>query len=360
MISARREVDATPFAEHGGRLALAHADGAGPARHDFSVCLNAFGPAEVVSRAIAECRIDEYPDPRSHRVRHAAAERWRRPASEVVFAAGAAELIHAVCFAYLQRGDHALIGAPAFGEYARAISLCGATPRTIGLLDDPRAIERLAAEIARTRPRLTFLTTPASPTGDMFNVDDLRTVADVARANDCLLVLDQAYDAFALTPLGTPALAGHDAVLHLRSMTKDHALAGVRVAFGVAAPGVAESLERVRVPWAASTAAQAAGLAALTESAAAHVARTTAVLRSEATRIASALTTRGVTVRPSATHFFLIRSASARTTRGRLLTEFGLLVRDCTSFGLPEWIRVAARTRAENDILIACLESVLT
>ena len=108
---------------------------------------------------------------------------------------------------------------------------------------------------------------------------------------------------FALTPLGTPALGGHDAVLHLRSMTKDHALAGVRVAFGVAAPDVAESLERVRVPWAASTrgAGGRPGGADGVRGRARRANHSGPTLRGSSNR--SALTTRGITVRPSATHF---------------------------------------------------------
>jgi histidinol-phosphate/aromatic aminotransferase/cobyric acid decarboxylase-like protein len=358
VISPRPEILATQLAEHGGRMGLQR--GAQTARLDFSVCLNAFGPAEIVARAVAESIIDEYPDPRSRAPRAAAAGRWDRPVAEIAFGAGAAELIHAACFAYLRPGDGVLIGAPAFGEYERAVRLCGAVPRKFDLNGSPSACERLCGEIASSRPRLTFLTTPMNPTGDSFALDDLRLVADVARASDCLLVVDQAYDAFAAAPLGTPALAGHAAVLHLRSMTKDHALAGVRVAFAVASPDVVDAIERARVPWAASNGAQAAGVATRSDAALLHVRDTTAILRQEATRVIGLLASRGITVRPTSTHFFLVRCQSARIARDRLLAEHGILVRDCTSFGLPEWIRVAARTPAQNDVLIHALDSVLT
>ena len=65
-------------------------------------------------------------------------------------------------------------------------------------------------------------------------------------------------------------------------MTKDHALAGIRVAFAVAPPDVAEAIERARVPWTASAAAQAAAMAAMGDAAIAYVAETTAALRAEA------------------------------------------------------------------------------
>jgi histidinol-phosphate/aromatic aminotransferase/cobyric acid decarboxylase-like protein len=361
MIAPRAEVADAQVAEHGGRFFLDESRAAAhPVRYDFSACLNAFGPAEVVSLAIAQARSDEYPDPYSRVARHAAAARWGCTTPEIALGAGAAELIHAVCFAYLQRGDDLLIAAPAFGEYARAASLCGARPRLHPPADGAGSVDlhRVAADVERTRPRLVFIAAPVSPTGQPIARDDLRMLADRCQAADSLLVLEQAYDAFTATPLGTPALPGHPAVLHLRSLTKDHALASVRVAFAVGAAAVIDVVERVRVPWAASAAAQAAAAAAMTDDALAHVARTTAALRAQAARVAATCAALGLETSRSCTHYLVIRCGSGRAARDNLLARHGILVRDCGSFGLPEWIRVAARTPLETDALVAALSDL--
>jgi histidinol-phosphate/aromatic aminotransferase/cobyric acid decarboxylase-like protein len=358
MITARDEVTSTRLAEHGGRLALT-----GVVRYDFSVCLNAFGMAGTVLRAIQDARTAEYPDPYSRLPRSAAASRWQRPISEIMLGAGAAELIHAVCFAYLRSGDRVLIAEPAFGEYARAASLCGAQPLMIPAIRDVCCspnLALLAVEIRRLRPRLVFIASPVSPTGEVLALDALREIANACRAVGSLLVLDQAYDAFTETPAGTPSLPGHDHVIHLRSLTKEHALAGIRVAFAVAAPAIVTALESVRVPWAASAIAQSAATAAMTDDAAAHVLRTTAALRTEASRIAAASISLGLQVSVSSTHFLVIRCGSGHTVRDILLKQHGILVRDCASFGMPEWIRVAARTTPDTDALIAALDTVLS
>jgi histidinol-phosphate/aromatic aminotransferase/cobyric acid decarboxylase-like protein len=171
--------------------------------------------------------------------------------------------------------------------------------------------------------------------------------------------LDQAYDAFAEHPLGTPALPDHDHVLHLRSLTKEHALAGIRVAFAVAAPDIINALERSRVPWAASSIAQAAAVAAMSDDAMAYVAETTRALRAEKSRVVAMCNAMSLSVSSSSTHFITIRCDDGRAARERLLHRHSILVRDCASFGLPEWIRVAARTTTETDALIASLESLL-
>lgn len=345
MPRARSHVLQVAATVHGGRAALHH-----DARHvvDFSVCLNAHGPAAVVRAAIRDCAVDEYPDPTSHDARAIAAARWRRPIDELILGAGSAELIQAVCFAYVEPGDGVLVMAPCFGEYARAAQLCGAQVQTALTTDD--LVRRIA-----DRPKLVFLASPSSPIGQQESLHTLQFIADACRAVDALLVLDQAYDGFTTAPHGTPALPGHSHVLHLRSLTKDHALANVRVALGVASPEVVRALEAVRIPWAASGAAQAAAIAALSDEAEAHARVTTELLRHEAVRMRTALQGIGFSVLASDTHYFLVECQNAAHARTWLIDHAALLVRDGTSFGLPTHVRVAARHAEDNDRLIEAL-----
>ncbi|HSY83850.1 MAG TPA: aminotransferase class I/II-fold pyridoxal phosphate-dependent enzyme, partial [Gemmatimonadaceae bacterium] len=185
-----------------------------------------------------------------------------------------------------------------------------------------------------------FIAAPTSPAGMPIARAALRTIADACAEGDTLLVLDQAYDAFTSKPLGTPALPGHPAVLHLRSLTKDHALAGVRVGFAIGPSSIIAALNRVRVPWMVSAPAQAAAIAALTNEAEAHVCRTIALLRESAANLWSWCDDVGIERVPSDTHYGLLRTRAT-----------GIQVRDCTSFGLPSWIRVAVRTEPENAVL---------
>jgi histidinol-phosphate/aromatic aminotransferase/cobyric acid decarboxylase-like protein len=242
-------------------------------------------------------------------------------------------LIHALAAALLRPGDRVVIPRPAFAEYGRAALLAAARVHR-PIQDD------ILAAIRTHRPRLAFIAAPTSPAGTSIAREALRAIADACAESDTLLVLDQAYDAFTSEPLGTPALPGHPAVLHLRSLTKDHALAGVRVGFAIGPSPTISALNRVRVPWMVSAPAQAAAIAALTDEAEAHVRRTIALLRQSAADLWSWCDDEGIERIPSDTHYGLLR---ARAT--------GVQVRDCTSFGLPRWIRVAVRTEPENAVL---------
>jgi histidinol-phosphate/aromatic aminotransferase/cobyric acid decarboxylase-like protein len=302
-------------------------------RGGFAVCVNAYGPAPNVREAILSAPIDAYPDARCVAPCEAAAARWRRPVNEIACGAGTAELIHALALALLRPGDRVVIPRPAFAEYGRAALLAGARVHR-PVQDD------ILAAIRTHRPRLAFIAAPTSPAGMPIAREALRTIADACAEGDTLLVLDQAYDAFTSEPLGTPALPGHPAVLHLRSLTKDHALAGVRVGFAIGPSSIIAALNRVRVPWMVSAPAQAAAIAALTDEAEAHVCRTIALLRQSAADLWSWCDDVGIERGPSDTHYGLLHTRAT-----------GIQVRDCTSFGLPSWIRVAVRTEPENAVL---------
>lgn len=358
MIRPRDEVRAVAAAEHGGRHGFAGA----PATEllDFSVCLNAHGPAPTVVDAIRTAPVDEYPDPRSIDARSALARAYDTPLSSIAIGAGSAELIHAVCFAYLRPGDVALVVEPAFSEYRRAASLCGAHVVGIAIGAGDDLLQPIHRAVQRLRPRIVFAAAPTNPTGIAITRDALAALADSCHSADSLLVLDQAYDAFTANPLGSPALRHHANVLHLRSLTKEHALAGVRVATGIATARIINDIEAVRAPWSASTAAQAAAVEVTSDDARRHARGSIACLRAERQRIATALASSGIVSNPSDTHFMLIACPMATALRDRLIAEHNILVRDCTSFGLRRHIRVAARLPHENDALISALRRTLT
>lgn len=364
----RPEVADTPLAAHGGPAGAA--DERRPVLHDFSTSVNAYGPAPAVlaavQAAVGAAALERYPDPECLAPRRAAALAYGVGVDEVVVAAGAAELIQAACLAFVRAGDAVAVPALAFGEYARAAALCGARVVRAAAAgpDAPAsdAAQALRDSVARERPRLAFACTPENPLGRAWSPDDVRAVADACARAGTLLVLDQAYDAFADRPLGTPALPGHPHVLHMRSLTKDHALAGVRAAVAVAPPDVARAVECARVPWAASAPAQAAVVAAFGAAAGAHVTRAAALLRASARALAAAFADAGLTPAPTDAHYFVARVPAslgpAVRLRARLLDGHGLKVRDCASFGLPDFVRVAARTPPENAALVRALASL--
>jgi histidinol-phosphate/aromatic aminotransferase/cobyric acid decarboxylase-like protein len=331
-------------------------------RADFSTGVNAFGPAPIVLDALRRADPAAYPDPYCRLARKAASRWTGRPLEEILVGAGTAELVFAAAQAFVRPGDLVLIPEPAFGEYQRAARLAGARvcgPRFDGdtgaRREDAEAFCRI---VHRQRPRMAFLASPESATGIVLDPELLTRMAETCQRVGTLLVLDQAYDAFTRRPLGTPALPGHAAVLHLRSLTKDHALAGIRVGLAIGPPAVIDAVARVRPPWTASSLAQAAVAAASTEEARRHVAETTAALLDEASALAADCAGLGIRPMTSATHYFLAEVGDADRVARRLLDDHALRVRSATAFGFPNCVRIAARRPEDNALLPAALRQV--
>jgi histidinol-phosphate/aromatic aminotransferase/cobyric acid decarboxylase-like protein len=141
-------------------------------------------------------------------------------------------------------------------------------------------------------------------------------------------------------------------VLRLRSLTKAHGLAGLRLGYALGAPEVIAALRAVQPPWSVNALAQAAGLAALRDER--HLRDSLTRLKEAKVALVEQLQAARFAPVPSAVPFFLIPVGDAALVRSVLLRR-GILVRDCTSFGLPDYIRVSARRPEENARLVAAL-----
>lgn len=319
---------------------------------DFSVNSNPFGPSPLVHAAIEKVPIDRYPDRECLALRRALAGRLDISAAQIVFGNGTAELIWLAAFAFLKAGDNVLILGPTFGEYERSARLMLAKPVLFNALSQ-QGYTVVVPEVSRMLDtanfRAVFLCNPNNPTGQILPPEAIGAWAhDHPRT---LFILDEAYLAFVSThPSMVPSLLPN--VLVLRSMTKDYALAGLRLGYALGNEDLIQALAAVRPAWNVNGLAQAAGLAALADED--YYQATLAQLRKERDFLLKGLVAQGYQPIPSETHFYLLPVNDAAGFRQTLLSH-GILVRDCTSFGLPKHIRIATRTREQNQRLLDCL-----
>jgi histidinol-phosphate aminotransferase len=366
-IRPRPEVEKLTPAVHGGPdYAELAALGLSPDEViDFSANANPYGPSPQVRDALDGVPLDRYPDAQATALRERLAQIHRLTPDHIIVGNGTAELIWLLGMAYLQRGDPAVIVGPTFGEYRAAAGLMGAkvteyrAPAATDFQPDTAAIEAL---IEHQRPRLTFLCNPNNPTGVYLAREAVETLA--AACGEGLLVVDEAYRAFVAGPWPSepllergPGLSPVEGnVVLLRSMTKDHALAGLRLGYALASPEVMGALKKVQSSWSVNSAAQAAGLAALSDEA--HLQETLPKITEAKAYLVEELTRLGLPVVPSAANFLLVEVGDGPDLRRKLLSH-GLLVRDCTSFGLPEHVRIAARRMEECRRLIETLRELV-
>ncbi len=325
---------------------------------DFSANINPLGPSERVKQAAAEAVLSAYPDRHSLRLREALAARLCVGTDNLLTGNGSTELIHLLARAFLRPGDGCLLFTPTFGEYEAAAALTGADIH-VARAEEAQgfrwSIDAAVETITRTHPHLLFLCNPNNPTGIYLSRDEVQSLLN-ATGEESLLVLDDAYVPFTERPWDSLSLLSSGRVAVLRSMTKDHALAGVRLGYLVAEPQVVSAVQRLQPSWSVNAVAQAAGLAALYDDA--HVSTARDVISEAKTYIYGELNTLGIPFMESSANFVLARVGNASHVRSSLLQQ-GIAVRDCTSFGLPEHIRIAIRRPEECVTLLSALREVL-
>lgn len=320
---------------------------------DFSVNLNPYGPCRPVVDAALSARLDRYPDPRATAARQAWARELAISPTEISVGHGAADLFWAITRAFVRAGDKVVIAGPTFSEMQYAARAALADVVTVTRAHGEAALDSIERLVEQGKgARLLYLCSPNNPTGCRIAPEQIRALS--LQLPHTRIVLDQAF--LSLSDHADDLAARFPPnVICVRSLTKDFALAGLRIAYLVAAPGVVEDIERARPTWATSAQAQAA----ITEAASQgdFVRQSYARLREDRAHLVRGLEAMGLSPQPSTTVFLLLPVADAAQTCALLLTR-GLSARDCTSFGLPQHIRIAVRPRADTARLLDALRTL--
>lgn len=293
--------------------------------------------------------IDHYPEVAAETLTEQLAGRGGVSARNLWVTNGAADALDRIALAW--RGRHSWVPCPSFAEYEDAARRHEHTLEFGNMMalregDFPRGAH-------------VWWGNPHNPTGEVYSRPEV--LARVDARPDCLFVIDQAYAAFSLAePVLARDAAERSNLVLVHSLTKEHAIPGLRLGYVVADEKFIARLVGLAVPWAVNALALAAGEFLVNEPELPRVERQS--WRAEALHLSTALgALPGVETRPSAMPYFLWRWADdqAAAVKTRLLRDHGLLVRDASNFrGLDaHWLRVAAQSRDENDQLMEALMS---
>ncbi|MEM1414241.1 MAG: histidinol-phosphate transaminase [Myxococcota bacterium] len=327
---------------------------------DFSTNPNPDGPATAVRRALAEADPVHYPDAQGATVKQALAAHLGVMPRQVALGAGAAALLWDLPRVLLRPGARAVLEAPSFAELPAAAEATGAELtflRGPGPADVP-GVEALTRAARDAKAELVALSWPSSPAGTLRPAEDIEALAHALPATP--IVVDEAFLSLS-RGWEERERVFPDHVVRVRSLTKDHALAGVRVAYLLGAPDLVDALEAQRPPWSISSYALAAARATL--DAEGHVAESRARLFAWRDELDGRLRSLGLRPEPSSTLYGIVDVRAlglgdAAELRAALLRRHGILVRDCASFGLPDHIRLCARPPAEQERLFDALTSL--
>jgi histidinol-phosphate aminotransferase len=212
------------------------------------------------------------------------------------------------------------------------------------------------ADAITDKTRLVFIANPNNPTGTMVNQEAIdRFMARVPE--HVVVVFDEAYYEFPDSPPDTlKYIREGKNVCVLRTFSKIHGLAALRVGYGLASKNVADLLQKARQPFNVNSIAQAGALAALAD--AEHIAKTLAVNSAGMAFYEAALSARGLEYVPSYANFLLIKVGEGDHVFRDMLKQ-GVIVRAMSSYKLPDWVRISIGTEPQNHRCLEVLDSVL-
>lgn len=316
---------------------------------------NVLGPSPAAVAAIREYAdsVHQYPKTSHTDLIERLADHWAVTPEQVWLANGGDGAIDCICRAMLRPGERVLVPEPGFAYYPMSARYHHGEARTYRL-------ER-ADEFAQTAEnvldyydgeRIVFVTSPHNPTGSEMPLDELRTVAEETD-EETLVLYDEAYGDFSPSPSAVEVLDDRDDVAVLRTFSKAYGLAGLRLGYALVPEAWADAYARIHTPFDTGELTCRAGLAALEDDD--HIERTREMVREARTYLAEHL---DAPTWESAGNFVLADVGDGAAVTDAAQKE-GVIVRDCSSFGLPECIRITCGTADQMETAVDVLNEVL-
>ena len=322
---------------------------------------NPLGPSPRALEAMRDGLelVNFYPDGGGYYLRKRLAEIHGLDMNQIVLGAGSTDLIELVGKTFLTGADEGITSESAFYIYRLAIEEMGAALIQVPMRNLTFDLAAVAHAVTR-RTKVIYLGNPNNPTGTMFTADNLDRLLDTVPPR-VLVVLDEAYYDYVPRPdysRSVGCVREGKNILVLRTFSKVHGLAGLRIGYGMGHAELIEALNRVRSPFNANRLAQTAALAALDDRD--HVARSVKMNAQEMKFVTEELALLAVRYTPSVGNFLLIDTGrDCEEDFVRLLHE-GVIVRPMKLSGFPASLRVTIGTHSDNEQFLEALQRVVT
>ncbi len=327
---------------------------------------NPFGPSplalKAIQAALSECNF--YPDNDVTELRQKLAGRHQVKPEQVVVTAGSTSLLGLIARTLLAPGLNAVTSQRSFIIYPIATKAAGGRLIEVPMRDDGFDLDAVAAAIDRDT-RLLFLANPNNPTGTMFAADELDDFLNDLPEH-VIVVLDEAYSDFAqyfAEARGAVYSRSLDyvrqgrKVVVLRTFSKAHGLAGVRVGYGLGPAELMSYFARARTTFSVSALAQAAALAALADEG--HIRKTLVNNAEQAEWLVKGLSELGYRVIPTWANFLYCELGEDAAGVAKRLQAEGIIIRPLGPWGAPTAIRITIGTPQQNQMFLKAFGKVM-
>ncbi|KRB92848.1 histidinol-phosphate transaminase [Noviherbaspirillum sp. Root189] len=325
---------------------------------------NPLGMPESAKQAMLGAMADlgRYPDANGFELKQAITGKYDVPAEWITLGNGSNDILELAAHAFVQPGQSVVYAEFSFAVYALATQAVGARAIMVAAKDYGHDLDAMAKAIT-TDTRLVFIANPNNPTGTFIPAADIAAFLAKVPQN-VVVVLDEAYNEYLAPELQYESIAWvrqYPNLLVSRTLSKAYGLAGLRIGFGIAQPAITDLLNRIRQPFNVNSAAQAAAIAALNDSA---FLQKSARLNAEGYKqLTEAFDAMNLEYVRSYGNFVLVRVGNDDGAGARINLELlkkGVIVRPVGNYGLPQWLRISIGLPEENAGFIDALKSILS
>ena len=320
-----------------------------------------YPPSEAVLQALGEAlsQLNRYPDGDSFYLRRALARRLDVRPENLFLGAGSDEILEVLVKCFVGPGDAVVYPWPSFAMYPIVTQGMGGTSIRVPLDEELRVDVDGLINAITPKTRLVFLANPNNPTGTSIGAEAFERLLDQLPEH-VILVDDEAYLEYVRRedfPDALGAVGRRPSFITLRTFSKIHGLAGLRLGYGVAGPELIELLERARHPFNVNSLAQIAGCAALEDRE--HLGRVRHLTQLGLEQLESGLEEIGVAFANSDTNFILVNLEREAEPIYQALLRQGVIARPVAAFGLPHHLRVTVGLPEENKRFLEALRREL-
>jgi histidinol-phosphate aminotransferase len=318
---------------------------------------NPLGPSPKAIKAMRAAlhNAQLYPDGSGFNLRESVAAKIGFTPENVIFGNGSNEVIEFLGHAFLHSGDDVIASEHAFIAYKLIATLFGAHTIEVPSPDCQQDLDAMLDAIT-PKTRLIFIPNPNNPTGALISQHEIDKFMSRLPKN-IIVVFDEAYFEFLDNPPDALQYVREDRnIVVLRTFSKIHGLAGLRIGYGVARSGLIAVLEKTRQPFNVNSIAHAGALAAL--KAEAHQRETKRVVDEGRAYLQKQFATMKLHFVPGAANFIMVNVGDGAAVFQKLLAK-KIIVRPLKGYQLPEWVRISVGTMEQNKQCIGALKEIL-
>ncbi len=317
-------------------------------------------PSVVAAVTAAAADMNRYPDGSCYELSHAVAEQLGVAPANLIFGNGSNEVADMLIRALIAPGENMVFARPGFVVYPLTAGIQFESGRPVPIADDDRHDLAAMAAAIDEKTKIVVVVNPDNPTGTYVNEAEFRAfLRDVPP--EVIVVVDEAYYEYVVAddyPQTLEMLGDHPNLVILRTFSKIHSLAALRVGYGVGHPDLITQIHKTREPFNVNSLAQAAALAALRETEA--IAQRRRHNRDWLEALQRGLTGLGLKVTPAQTNFLLVRCGCDAGRVVQELLQRGVIARPMNTFGLgDDALRISVGLPEENERCLSALKEIL-